>query len=460
MRRKGVPCGCTDNGGCCGLKEKLAILWDRTIGSILKINDQTPDGDGKFRILEGDNIEITDVSNGIRIGVDPTQDLTLQADLTVDGDATFNGDIIQNGSAYETHAQKVYTTDDYIITRDGAVGALGAGDYSGFQVTKYDGTNDGRLVVDRDGTARVGDVGDEQPLATRDESAQLTGNHILKWDADDLKLVDSGIDADSLGGGLELVDTLSSEVYVPAIDNMDGIHTINMGPFEAGYDYFLFIHVAGGENANIRARYDSITIGTTAIDLKIQTSASVTFNARLYRCPTSNPLINSVRLSTVGSARTNDQEILVSGVNIKTINSTDILGSGDITIGGMTWTKRTANDDWTDMFEAGAGVTIRAKKNILIYQTNARNPMFIPKGFEGLINIDYHDTTYPVVNGTIYLINDTSISQDRLTNTYSSLTGSRTGFSLSTDGSTVTITPQRTTGVTIPKGNFIIWTAD
>ena len=67
--------------------------------------------------------------------------------LTVDGDLQVSGDILQNGSAYETHAEKVYTNDDYIVMRDGAVSALGAGDYSGFQVTKYDGNNDGRLVM-------------------------------------------------------------------------------------------------------------------------------------------------------------------------------------------------------------------------------------------------------------------------------------------------------------------------
>ena len=127
----------------------------------------------------------------------------------------------------------------------------------------------------------------------------------------------------------------------------------------------------------------------------------------------------------------------------------------------MTWTKRADNNDWTDMFEAGAGVTIRAKKNVLIYEANARNPMFIPKGFEGLINISYHSVNYLVVNNnTVYLINDVAISQSNLSGVYSTLSGSRTGFTLSTDGSTVTITPARVTGVTTPKSNFIIWTAD
>ena len=52
MRRRNVPCspcsGGTSSGDCCGIKEKLRILWDRTIGSILRINGISPDGDGDF----------------------------------------------------------------------------------------------------------------------------------------------------------------------------------------------------------------------------------------------------------------------------------------------------------------------------------------------------------------------------------------------------------------------------
>ena len=75
MRRRGVPCGCTDNGGssgCCGLKEKLAVLWDRTIGSILRINGVSPDGDGDFAIEAGDNINITETGTGNGIRIDTT----------------------------------------------------------------------------------------------------------------------------------------------------------------------------------------------------------------------------------------------------------------------------------------------------------------------------------------------------------------------------------------------------
>lgn len=134
--------------------------------------------------IAGDNIEITPSGDDQVIG--------LVSDPVINGDLQVNGDIIQNGSAYETHAEKVYTTNDYIITRDGAISALSAGDYSGFQVKKYDGTNDGRLVIDNGGVARVGDVGDEQPLLTRSESASLTNTHLLQWDGTNQKAVDAG----------------------------------------------------------------------------------------------------------------------------------------------------------------------------------------------------------------------------------------------------------------------------
>ena len=189
----------TNDGGCCK-------AWTKGIRTI---NNQYPDDNREFGILEGTGIVITPETAGIRITCTVPSASTLTAgdnidispggnneivvslvsDPIINGDIQINGDIIQNGSAYETHAEKIYTTNDYIITRDGAISALSAGDYSGFQVKKYDGTNDGRLVIDNTGTARVGDVGDEQPLLTRDESNDLTNGESLVWDAINQKAV-------------------------------------------------------------------------------------------------------------------------------------------------------------------------------------------------------------------------------------------------------------------------------
>ena len=91
------------------------------------------------------------------------------------GNLNVFGNIVQSGSSYETHAEQVYTTKDLIITRDGAVAGLSVGEYTGFKAHLYDGTNDGQLVFDKDGWARVGDVGSLQKLATIEETSSDTG---------------------------------------------------------------------------------------------------------------------------------------------------------------------------------------------------------------------------------------------------------------------------------------------
>ena len=110
---------------------------------------------------------------------------------TITGTLTVNGDIVQNGASYESHAEQLYTKNDLIKTRDGAVGGLGDGEYTGIEAEKYDGTNNGRLVFDANGTARVGDVGSEQPLLTREEAANLVDGQVLVWDGTKLKAVSS-----------------------------------------------------------------------------------------------------------------------------------------------------------------------------------------------------------------------------------------------------------------------------
>lgn len=111
---------------------------------------------------------------------------TLNSDLTVNGVFYINGNIIQSGTNYETHAENVYTTKDYITLRDGAISGLAPGTYAGLRAKLYDGVNDGHLVFDNNGIARVGDVGSEQPLATRIENP--TNNHIAYWESANTRL--------------------------------------------------------------------------------------------------------------------------------------------------------------------------------------------------------------------------------------------------------------------------------
>lgn len=108
---------------------------------------------------------------------------TNKKNATVNGNLNVNGNIYQQGSSYETHAEKLYTKKDIIFTRDGATTGLASGAYTGLQAVKYDGTNDGQLVYDKDGTARVGDVGKTVPLAARSEAANMTDGYGVTWDA-------------------------------------------------------------------------------------------------------------------------------------------------------------------------------------------------------------------------------------------------------------------------------------
>lgn len=174
--------------------------------------------------------EINELMNILK-DIDPNGDLTnvvtKTGDQTIDGIKTFIGkivadcDIIQNGGNYETHAEQVFTTNDYIVMRDGAVSGLSIGQFSGFQVKKYNGSDDGRLVIDNAGVARVGDIGDEQPLATRDEASNMTSGALVKWDNVNQKMIApaSNIGDDSHpvkivnGSPVAIGKTLVNDVY-------------------------------------------------------------------------------------------------------------------------------------------------------------------------------------------------------------------------------------------------------
>ncbi len=96
---------------------------------------------------------------------------------------TVQGDIVQRGENKITHAEHVHTKQDMIHLREGAQTALGAKELAGLVAEKYDGTKNGVLGFGKDGIARVGDKGDEQPLACRAESSEMTGGALVGWNA-------------------------------------------------------------------------------------------------------------------------------------------------------------------------------------------------------------------------------------------------------------------------------------
>ena len=153
---------------------------------------------GQLVRLRKDVDELLNILKDIDPNGDLTNVVTKTGDQTIDGVKTFIGkivadcDIIQLGGNYETHAEQVYSKNDYIVMRDEAVNALAPGTYSGLQIKKYNGSDDLRIAADQYGVARLGDIGDEKPLMVRDETADMTSGNILTWDGVNQKAITSG----------------------------------------------------------------------------------------------------------------------------------------------------------------------------------------------------------------------------------------------------------------------------
>lgn len=254
---------------------------------------------GQLVRLREDVNELQNILKDIDPDGDLTNVVTKTGDQTIDGIKTFIGkivadcDIIQNGAAYETHAEQVFSVNDYIVTRDGQITGLGPGELSGFHVKKYNGVDDSRLGVDSSGTMRVGDVGSEQPLMTRDETSDLTSGNILLWDGVNEKAITSNKSVSDLVHGTGNIGSDDTPVKIVSgeatpisgeVVKKDAAGTVN----DDGYGFGLIISGQMFANipvnlqgrtitrfvGNIIARNSSTDIGSyTNLDIAITTSA-------------------------------------------------------------------------------------------------------------------------------------------------------------------------------------------
>lgn len=101
---------------------------------------------------------------------------------------TVSGNLIQSGSAYNTHAEDLYVKNSCIKLRDCTNVGMSSSDKAGLTVLKYNGTDNMNLFVDCAGVARLGKETSLQPLALRDEEANMTDGKVVEWDSDSKSL--------------------------------------------------------------------------------------------------------------------------------------------------------------------------------------------------------------------------------------------------------------------------------
>ena len=160
----------------------------------------------------------------------------------MNGTLEVDGDIIQNGSAYETHAEQVFSKNDLIVTREDAIGGIAAGQLSGIRVKKYDGVSDLNLGVDAAGIMRVGDLGSEQPLATREEAANMTSGALVKWDGVNNRMI---APASNAGDDLKPIKIVNGEAV--AVTN-DLVSTVGNQDIDGQKRFMQAINIAGPSN--------------------------------------------------------------------------------------------------------------------------------------------------------------------------------------------------------------------
>lgn len=278
---------------------------------------------------------------------DGTQNIT--SNIALKGDLNITGNIIQNGSAYETHAEKVYTKNDYIITRDGAVSGLGNGEFTGILAKKYDGSNDGHLVFDNQGIARVGDVGDEQPLATREETPIENG--FANWDNTTKKFITKLISSSDLTDKDSIAYKTDLKAYLPlaggqltgalkiakgtgnGIQNYDGTPLLYIDNYDD-----LYIRNDSGTEIHLGMAGEHIQIGGNKVlsDTNV-VGHSFTFNDKSVAVTSDIPkTLNNKTLVANGNTTIYGTDITLASDN--TSNVTDAINNANTRIDNLTTT--------------------------------------------------------------------------------------------------------------------------
>jgi hypothetical protein len=353
---------------------------------------------------------------------------TFTAAQTFKKDITIEGNIFQNGSAYETHAEKLYTKNDMIYTRDGATAALADNAYTGIQAVKYDGTNDGQLVFGKDGVARVGDVGNTQPLATRAEAGAIVDKHLLQWDAAGQTLVDSGKSVSDLEGG-------GGDVTAAGTNTFTGNNTFTNGITVAADSMATSAHIVYGSDG-IKVKKEGTPVASPEFSIKIPTNTPGTFAV----INAASNTLNTTGLNVSSSAII--ENMLLGGLTFKPTVTYFSVGSFKITLPTKTSTLATTDD-------ISSFVKNNASTNFSVYDEVSGDKSTL--GYSGLTLED------PVVHNTCTL-SAAGLVHRQMSND-GAITNHNTTLAFESAGLTTTLTVPNKTGTLALTGDIPISSA-
>ena len=335
-------------------------------------------GDGKGGKADSTNNTVglsIDDTGGIITNTLSAKGGQIAGDLKVTGSAEIQknlkvvGDLEVKGTV--TKADEISTESNFIHLREGATSGLADNQYTGLEATKYDGTNNGQLVFDNGGTARVGDKENTQPLATRCEESAMTDGKPVYWDKTNRRLrTESG----TVGGTQtpvyikEGVPTACDKVIMIADDYLKSTTyngTVNSSnvPDLNGTKGFIIGQNGETEVGTFTARGKTTLKGNTAIGGTLDVTGVATLKGATKVANT----LNVTGAATLGNALS-----VTNGLTAKsTLNVTGKSTLGDVSSSGtvdLTGNVVIANDNG---------------KTLDISNASFKNPVSIAQGGTG-----------------------------------------------------------------------------
>lgn len=227
--------------------------------------------------------------------------------INLNANVNVSGNLTVTGSTTFLNAENISTKDLLVELGSGdrVTNGTAITNYAGLFVQKYDGTNSGALVFDKNGTAYVGDVkvnsdgtltsactsatgsaSGLQPLATR--STALSNGNIVKWDDTNKTLVAavSGTDYITSTGTIDkskavLISNTPASGYLTVVTSTAGGSYVSPGKSNVSINSNNALVAAGGLVAgNTSITNTNITMGNSS-QVNITSTGAATFSGKV-----------------------------------------------------------------------------------------------------------------------------------------------------------------------------------